>query len=55
MNKTFQDLLRLIDIFFEPSLNDNELINLISSSFNEIEVDSFLIVLVLIKMEFIVL
>ena len=41
----FQDLLRLIDIFFEPSLNDNELINLISSSFNEIEVDSFLIVL----------
>ena len=41
----FQDLLRLIDIFFDPSSVNNDLINLIDSSFNEIEVDSFLIVL----------
>ena len=41
----FQDLLRLIDIFFEPSSANSDLINLINSSFNEIEVDSFLIVL----------
>ncbi len=40
----FQDLLRLIDIFFDSSGN-NDLINLINSSFDEIEVDSFLIVL----------
>ena len=41
----FQDLLRLIDIFFDSSSNNKELINLINTSFNEIEVDSFLIVL----------
>ena len=41
----FQDLLRLIDIFFDSSSSNNDLINLIDSSFNEIEVDSFLIVL----------
>ena len=41
----FQDLLRLIDIFFDSSSNNKDLINLISTSFNEIEVDSFLIVL----------
>ena len=37
--------LRLIDIFFDSSSSNNDLINLINSSFNEIEVDSFLIVL----------
>ena len=41
----FQDLLRLIDIFFDSSSNNKDLINLINTSFNEIEVDSFLIVL----------
>ena len=41
----FQDLLRLIDIFFDSSSSNAELINLINTSFDEIEVDSFLIVL----------
>ena len=41
----FQDLLRLIDIFFDSSSNNQDLIKLIETSFNEIEVDSFLIVL----------
>ena len=41
-NKTFQDLLRLIDIFFTSSSKNNELLSLISICFNEIEVDSFL-------------
>ena len=41
-NKTFQDLLRLIDIFFTSSSKNNELLNLINLCFNEIEVDAFL-------------
>ena len=41
-NKTFQDLLRLIDIFFTSASKSNELLNLINECFNEIEVDIFL-------------
>ena len=41
-NKTFQDLLRLIDIFFTSGSINNELLSLISICFNEIEVDAFL-------------
>ena len=41
-NKTFQDLLRLIDIFFTSASKNNELLNLINECFNEIEVDAFL-------------
>jgi hypothetical protein len=41
----FQDLLRLIDIFFDPYSANSDLIDMINASFNEIEADSFLIVL----------
>ena len=41
-NKTFQDLLRLIDIFFSSSSKSNELLDLINICFKEIEVDAFL-------------
>ena len=41
-NKTFQDLLRLIDIFFNSASTNSELLNLINECFNEIEVDAFL-------------
>ena len=41
-NKTFQDLLRLIDIFFSSASKNKELLNLINECFNEIEIDSFL-------------
>ena len=41
-NKTFQDLLRLIDIFFISYSTNNELIYLIDESLNEINVDAFL-------------
>ena len=41
-NKTFQDLLRLIDIFFSIGDKSNDLLNLISESFNFIDIDAFL-------------
>ena len=41
-NKTFQDLLRLIDIFFSSASTNNELLQLIYECFNEIDVDAFL-------------
>ena len=41
-NKTFQDLLRLIDIFFTSASKNNDLLNLINECFNHIEVDAFL-------------
>ena len=42
MNKTFQDLLRLIDIFFNSGGNNQNLLNLIEESFNSIDVDVYL-------------
>ena len=42
MNKTFQDLLRLIDIFFNSGGNSKNLLMLIESSFNSIDVDAYL-------------
>ena len=42
MNKTFQDLLRLIDIFFSSGGNSDNLLNLIESSFNSIDIDAYL-------------
>ena len=42
MNKTFQDLLRLIDIFFNSGGNSENLLNLIELSFNSIDVDAYL-------------
>ena len=41
-NKTFQDLLRLIDIFFTSAHRSNELLNAINLCFNSIDIDSFL-------------
>ena len=41
-NKTFQDLLRLLDIFFNSGSKNKELLSLINSCFNEIEIDAFL-------------
>ena len=41
-NKTFQDLLRLIDIFFSIGDKSDNLLNLISESFNNIDIDVFL-------------
>lgn len=42
MNKTFQDLLRLIDIFFNSGGISKNLLILIESSFNSIDVDAYL-------------
>jgi len=42
INKTFQDLLRLIDIFFSVGDQSENLLNLISESFNVIDTDAFL-------------
>ena len=44
-NKTFQDLLRLIDIFFTIGDKSVNLLNLISESFDNIDIDAFLNVL----------
>ena len=41
-NKTFQDLLRLIDIFFSLGDKSDNLLKLISDTFNYIDVDAFL-------------
>ena len=41
-NKTFQDLLRLIDIFFSLGDKSDNLLNLISETFNYIDIDAFL-------------
>ena len=41
-NKTFQDLLRLIDLFFSSASTNKELLNLINDCFNEIDEDAFL-------------
>ena len=41
-NKTFQDLLRLIDIFFTSAHKNKELLNSINICFNDINIDSFL-------------
>ena len=42
MNKTFQDLLRLIDIFFNSGGFSEDLLDLIELSFNSIDVDAYL-------------
>ena len=41
-NKTFQDLLRLIDIFFSIGDKSDNLLSLISETFNYIDIDAFL-------------
>ena len=41
-NKTFQDLLRLIDIFFSIGNISDNLLSLISETFNFIDIDAFL-------------
>ena len=42
MNKTFQDLLRLIDIFFNSAVHSEKLLYLIDTSFNSIDIDAYL-------------
>jgi hypothetical protein len=42
MNKTFQDLLRLIDIFFNSGDSSQNLLDLIEVSFNSIDIDVYL-------------
>ena len=42
MNKTFQDLLRLIDIFFNSGGSNQNLLDLIEISFNSIDIDVYL-------------
>ena len=42
MNRTFQDLLRLIDIFFNSGGSSEILLNLIENSFNSIDIDAYL-------------
>ena len=42
MKKTFQDLLRLIDIFFNSGGYSKDLLDLIQISFNSIDVDAYL-------------
>ena len=41
-NKTFQDLLRLIDIFFSVGDKSDNLLSLIFNTFNNIDIDAFL-------------
>ena len=41
-NKTFQDILRLIDIFFSLGSKSDHLLSLISETFNYIDIDAFL-------------
>ena len=43
--KTFQDILRLLDIFFSEGNKDDDLLNLIIGTFNYIDIDVFLNVL----------
>ena len=43
--KTFQDILRLLDIFFSEGNKDDTLLNLINETFNYIDIDVFLNVL----------
>ena len=43
--KTFQDILRLLDIFFSEGNKDDDLLNLIIGTFNHIDIDVFLNVL----------
>ena len=43
--KTFQDILRLLDIFFSEGNKDDNLLNLIKETFNYIDIDVFLNVL----------
>ena len=43
--KTFQDTLRLLDIFFSEGNKDDNLLNLINETFNYIDIDAFLNVL----------
>ena len=45
MNKTFQDLLRLIDIFFNSGGNNDKLLNIVDNSLNSIDVDAYLNIL----------
>ena len=40
--KTFQDILRLLDIFFSEGNKDDKLLNLIDETFNYIDIDAFL-------------
>ena len=44
-NKTFQDLLRLLDIFFNSGIKNFDLLSLISDTLNEVEVEAYLNVL----------
>ena len=44
-NKTFQDLLRLLDIFFNSGIKNNDLLLLISNVLNVIEIEAYLNVL----------
>ena len=44
-NKTFQDLLRLLDIFFNSGIKNNDLLLLISNTLSVIEVEAYLYVL----------
>ena len=44
-NKTFQDLLRLLDIFFNSGIKNTDLLLLISDALNVIEVEAYLNVL----------
>ena len=41
-NKTFQDLLRLLDIFFNSGLKNNDLLLLISNTLDVIEIEAYL-------------
>ena len=44
-NKTFQDLLRLLDIFFNSGIKNNDLLFVISNALNVIEIEAYLNVL----------
>ena len=44
-NKTFQDLLRLLDTFFTSGIKNYELLSLISDTFDVVEVEAYLNVL----------
>ena len=41
-NKTYQDILRLIDIFFSSGIKDNKLLSSVSETFNTIELQIYL-------------
>ena len=44
-NRTYQDLLRLLDIFFNSGIKNNDLLLLISNTLNVIEIEAYLNVL----------